>query len=176
MKNLMILLAVIIIPLTFIKYNEEEQIIIPTDAIRIRIIANSNSIEDQYEKLEVRENLQLFLEELLKESKTKEQSEKIIKENIINIDKNVKTTLKGLNSTSKYEIKYGNNYFPKKEFKGIVYEEGYYDSLVVTLGSGKGDNWWCVLFPPLCLMEVEEGNMTDVEYGLFVNEIISNYK
>ena len=61
-----------------------------------------------------------------------------------------------------FEINFGLNYFPKKEFKGITYDEGYYESVVVTLGEGLGDNWWCVLFPPLCMLEAEES--TEVEY------------
>ena len=67
------------------------------------------------------------------------------------------------------------NYFPQKEFKGVTYEEGYYESLVVTLGSGSGDNWWCVLFPPLCLLEAEESEKDDVEYQFFVKELIDKY-
>ena len=67
----------------------------------------------------------------------------------------------------------GLNYFPEKEFKGITYDEGYYESLVITIGEGKGDNWWCVLFPPLCMLEAEES--TDVEYKSFVKEIVDKY-
>ena len=56
--------------------------------------------------------------------------------------------------------------------KGIEYDEGYYESLLITLGEGKGDNWWCVLFPPLCLIEAEES--TEVEYKSFIKEIIEH--
>ena len=65
------------------------------------------------------------------------------------------------------------NYFPSKEYKGVKYEEGYYESLVITLGKGEGDNWWCVLFPPLCLIEGEED--TEVEYKSIVMEILDKY-
>ena len=176
MKKLFIALAIILIPLTYNKYNSEEQVIIPNDAIRIRVIANSNSLDDQQEKLVVRKNLQIFLSDLLKDAKTKEETEETIKSNISNINQNITDTLNSLESKTKYETNYGLNYFPEKEFKGITYESGYYDSLVVTLGKGKGNNWWCVLFPPLCLLPTEEENITDVEYGFFVNEVISNYK
>lgn len=70
-----------------------------------------------------------------------------------------------------FKVKYGNNYFPKKEYKGITYEEGYYESLVVEIGEAKGDNFWCVLFPSLCLLETEE--TTEVEYKLGVLELIN---
>ena len=73
-----------------------------------------------------------------------------------------------------YSINFGLNYFPEKEYKGIVYEEGYYESLLITLGEGKGNNWWCVLFPPLCLLEAEEN--TEVEYTSLVGELLEKYK
>lgn len=72
-----------------------------------------------------------------------------------------------------YKINFGENYFPEKEFNGVTYEEGYYESVLVTLGKGEGDNWWCVLFPPLCLLEAEESD--EVEYKFFVQELIDKY-
>ena len=56
-----------------------------------------------------------------------------------------------------------------------MYDGGYYNSLVVTLGDGEGDNWWCVLFPPLCLMEENE-TTSDVEYKFFVKSIIEKFR
>ena len=66
------------------------------------------------------------------------------------------------------------NYFPKKVYKGIIYEEGEYESLVITLGSGQGDNFWCVLFPPLCLLE-GNNDTEDVTYQFFVKEMLEKY-
>ena len=71
-----------------------------------------------------------------------------------------------------YKINFGNNYFPDKEFKGVVYKEGEYESLVVTIGKGEGDNWWCVLFPPLCLLEGSDNNSSDVEYRSWVKDML----
>ena len=50
-----------------------------------------------------------------------------------------------------------------------------YESLVITLGTGEGDNWWCVLFPPLCLVEADENTTSDAEYTFFIKEIIDKY-
>ena len=72
-----------------------------------------------------------------------------------------------------YNLNFGQNYFPKKDFKGITYDAGYYESVVVNLGKAEGDNWWCVLFPPLCLLEAEESD--EVEYKFFVKELIEKY-
>ena len=72
-----------------------------------------------------------------------------------------------------YKINFGLNYFPEREYKGIKYKEGLYESLLITLGEGKGNNWWCVLFPPICLLEAEESD--EVEYKSLIKEIIEKY-
>ena len=75
-----------------------------------------------------------------------------------------------------YSIDYGMHEFPLKTYKGVTYEAGEYESLLVTLGEGKGDNWWCVLFPPLCLLEADESVDTNkIEYKSFVKEILEKY-
>ena len=63
--------------------------------------------------------------------------------------------------------------FPKKKYKGITYKEGNYESLVIELGDAKGNNWWCVLFPPLCMIEAEDS--TDVEYTTIAKTLIDKY-
>ena len=60
------------------------------------------------------------------------------------------------------------NYFPKKEHNGIIYEAGEYESLVITLGQGEGDNFWCILFPPLCMVDENE----DIEYKSIIKEVL----
>ena len=87
-----------------------------------------------------------------------------------NLEKISKHINQYLNSNN-YKIDYGINYFPRKVYKGVVYEEGMYKSLVITLGDGKGSNWWCVLFPPLCLLDENE-TTADVDYQLYVARII----
>ena len=146
---------------------------IPEEALRIRVIANSNSQYDQNIKNYVKENIQFKLYDLLKDTKGIEEARKIINTNLPDIDNEVKRTLQELNYELGYDINYGLNYFPSKEYKGTRYEEGYYESLVITLGEGEGDNWWCVLFPPLCLLEAEED--TKVEYTSFVKELLDKY-
>ena len=148
-------------------------LVIPEDALRIRVIANSNSEYDQMIKNEVKENIQVKLYDLLKNTKGVEDARVVINSNLDYIDSEVNKTLKLNNYNLGYTINYGMNFFPKKEYKGTVYEEGYYESLVVTLGSGEGDNWWCVLFPPLCLIEAEESD--DIEYTSYVKELIEKY-
>ena len=172
--NKKILIIVIFFLLMKLLTNSVDNLIIPTDAIRFRVIANSNSMEDQALKIKVRDNLQKEMFEVLKNSKTKEEANILIQTSLPALEKTLKNSLKGTSET--YKINYGINYFPKKIYKGVEYPEGNYESLVVTLGDGLGDNWWCVLFPPLCLLEAEETEDTsEVEYKFFIQELLENF-
>ncbi len=173
MKKLVIVLAIIMI--IIVNDYDSTTIIIPTEAIRVRVIANSNDNKDIEEKELLKEEIQPKIYNLLKDVTSIEEARNIIKSNLSNIDVEVKKSLKKQNSNQKYEINYGLNYFPEKNFKGVTYEEGYYESLVITLGEGKGDNWWCVLFPPLCMLEFDEVERSDIEYKTFVGEILDRY-
>lgn len=148
-------------------------LVIPEEALRIRVIANSNTEYDQNIKNIVKDNIQFKLYELLKDTKGIVEARNVINNNLPNIDNEIEEMLKKLDYDLNYDINFGFNYFPAKEYKGTIYEEGYYESLVITLGEGKGDNWWCVLFPPFCLLEAEES--TEVEYTSFIKELIEKY-
>jgi len=147
--------------------------IIPDDAIRIRVIANSNSEYDQKIKEKVKVTIESDMYKLLNNTMDLDDARNIINNNLIKVEKNIYNTLRKENYQMPFTIKYGLNYFPEKEFKGIKYKEGYYESVVVTLGEGLGDNWWCVLFPPLCMLEAEES--TNVEYTTIVKTLIDKY-
>ncbi len=148
-------------------------LVIPEDAIRIRVIANSNNDYDLEMKAKVKDAIQYKMYDLLKDAKGSNQARTIIQSNLKIIDAQIINTLQTNNYDLGHELNYGLNYFPNKTYKGIEYEEGYYESLVITLGKGNGDNWWCVLFPPLCLLEAEESD--EVEYTSLVKELIKKY-
>ena len=171
MKKVLFLIVGIII--FYMMLGHVSSYIIPEDAIRIRVIANSDSEYDQEIKSKVKEKIQYELYDLLKNAKGINDARKIINNNLSNIDHEVNMVLKNNTYKLSYKINYGLNYFPQKEYKGITYNDGYYESLVVTLGKGEGNNWWCVLFPPLCLLEAEEA--TNVEYTSYVKELIDKY-
>ena len=172
-KKIMIIMAIVVVVL--VNNVKAKEVIIPDNAIRIRIIANSNSFKDQFIKGQVRDSLQLEINEMLANVKTIEEARSILNKNLKKFDFVVEKVLKRNNADLNYNINYGMNYFPEKEFRGVNYNEGYYESIVVTLGKGKGNNWWCVLFPPLCLMESEEKDMDDIEYKSFIKEKIDAF-
>ena len=171
MKKSLILLIIISLFYIFISKGVAKSLTIPDDAVRIRIIPNSNSEYDQMIKGKVREKLEITMYDLLKEAKSSDEARQIIEGNLDLVKKDVESILEG--EDYGYDVNYGYNYFPVKEYKGVKYDEGYYESLLVNLGKGEGDNWWCVLFPPLCLIEADESD--DVQYKSIVEEVIKKY-
>ena len=169
-KNITIILIFVLLVLGF---NKSDTVIIPDEALRLRIVANSNSDYDQKIKTEVKEVVEREMYDMLGNVTNIDDAKSKISSNISIIDNSVSKTLKKNNYNLGYDLNFGYNYFPEKEFKGITYKEGYYESLLVTLGAGDGDNWWCVMFPPLCLLEAEES--TEVEYKFFIKELIDKY-
>ena len=168
MKKLLIISSIIILILISTK---KDEIIIPTNSIRVRVISNSNNINDQLEKVKVKSIVEETLYENIKETKTIEEARTEIKKSIPTLEKSIEKTI-----NNDFSINFGTNYFPKKEMFGIEYNEGNYESIVINIGESKGKNWWCVLFPPICMIEAEENNKDNIEYKSKVLEILNEYK
>ncbi len=152
--------------------NKEEYIIIPNEAIRVRVIANSNNDKDVIIKEKLKDKLNGELNILLNDVTTINDVRNRIDNNLDFINSFVDKSLKELGSNIDYSIKFGMNYFPEKVFNGIQYDSGLYESLVVTLGKGLGPNYWCVLYPPLCSID---NDIDEIEYRSFIKDIIDNY-
>ena len=151
MKKVFLILIIVITTFIVINKNNNKK---DDNLIRIRILANSNSEYDQNIKKQVSKDVRVKMYDLLKDEKNIESARNIIKNNLDNIEQIVKNDIK--NESYDYNINYGYNYFPEKEYNGKKFTEGKYESLLITLGEAKGDNWWCILFPPLCLIEAED--------------------
>ncbi len=164
-----IIVGLFLLMVVLVGFNEKENILIPDNAIRFRIIANSDSKEDQDLKVTIKKDVENEIYKLIGDAKNTEEARNILENNIDKVDNIVKKY------NVKYDISYGNNYFPTKEYKGVKYKEGNYESLVITLGSGIGKNWWCVLFPPLCLLDEQE-NLDNYEYELYATKLINKFK
>lgn len=158
-----------VISLFSIFFNKNEDIIIPEAAIRFRVIANSNSVVDQEKKMVIKDSIEKEVYSIIDKANNVNDVRNLINSNIDNI----KSVVDKYNVP--YTINYGLNYFPTKNYKGIVYEAGNYESLVITLGEGAGNNFWCVLFPPLCLLDNDKQDVTDVEYQFYVKKILDKF-
>lgn len=164
-----VIIGLFFITLILIFKTSNEDFVIPSDAIRFRVIANSNTIKDQYTKIQIKNDIEDILRTDLLKATSKDKAKTTIKNKLPEIE----STLK--NYQVSYKINLGSNYFPEKKYQGLTYPSGMYDSLVITLGSGAGENWWCVLYPPLCLMDTSKLENNEVEYKSFVQEIFNKY-
>ncbi len=167
-----VIVSLICIVLFYLVIGNVSALVIPEEALRIRVIPNSNDNEDVAIKNIVKDHLQDVIYELLKEIEDVKEAQTIINDNLDLFQEEIKEIFNVNNYNYTFDINYGQNYFPHKEYKGITYEEGFYESLVITIGEGLGDNWWCVMYPPLCLVEE---NQTDVDYTTYINELIEKY-
>ena len=155
-------MAIIIV---FILYKKEDLVIIPNESIRIRVIANSNNIDDLLIKNKIKTSIEHYFNNLLKDSIDINEARYLINNNLDKVEEIIKK-----DDINNYSINYGLNYFPKKIYKGVLYREGEYESIEIRLGKGIGSNYWCVLFPPLCLLE--ENKLVDDVYKSYVKEVI----
>ena len=162
-----IIYIVLIINVVCLWITSEKINVLPEDTIRFRIIANSNNRLDQTTKLLIKKDLETNLFPLLETSTSSEETKMIIENN----QQVIKNTIEKYNIP--YSINYGKNYFPEKTFQGITYDEGEYESLVISLGEATGNNWWCVMYPPLCLLESNTHQQETIEYKSYFWEIIS---
>ena len=169
-----IIMVVIILIMSFGVFSKPVKIR-ENEMIRFRVIANSNSEEDQYIKNEIVKSITPVIKKINKEASTAEETRIKIQEKNIELRNIIDNSLTRNNSSLTYRINYGDNYFPQKEYKNTTIKEGNYESLVITLGEGKGENFWCILFPPLCLLEVEEQENENIEYTSFLKEIFNKY-
>ena len=168
-KIILIILAIISI-YTISNVVKAEELVIPDTAIRLRVIPNSNSTFDQNMKQKVKTYLEDNVYTMFSNVNSIEEARETINKQLPNIETDIKNIFIKNNYDMNFKINYGLNYFPEKTYKNITYKEGYYESLVVEIGKAKGDNWWCVLFPTICLLDKNVDD--DVEYKLKVIELI----
>lgn len=172
-KLILIILTVIVAFLVYVNVNADVgEIVIPEAAIRVRVIANSNSIDDQSMKMKVKAMIEKNISPLLVGVDNVEDARTIIRDNLDILESDIEAFFTNEDYDKDFVINFGDNYFPEKDYRGVHYDEGEYESLVVTIGEGVGDNWWCVLFPPLCLLEADESDVDDTEYQFFVAEML----
>ncbi|WP_188456887.1 stage II sporulation protein R [Virgibacillus oceani] len=132
--------------------------VIPDEAIRLRILANSDKDEDQRIKRIVRDEVNESITKWVKDIADINEARKVIQAQLPEIKQIVASTLGRENVDSEFQVEYGKNVsFPAKLYGSFLYPAGEYEAVLITLGKGKGANWWCVLFPPLCFLDFSNG-------------------
>ena len=128
---------------------------IAEQVIRFHVLANSDEAQDQQLKLKVRDAVVEEMQGALKDIYTKEEAEQVIKDNLQTITEIAKDTLQEQGCSEPVTAYLTVNDFPVKKYRDTVFPAGKYETLQIEIGEAKGHNWWCVMYPSLCM--VEEG-------------------
>lgn len=124
---------------------------------RLHVIANSDSQEDQNLKYKVRDSLIEYMNTLVNPSYSKDDVIKIAKEHLNEFKNIAQNVIKENGFDYPVNVEIGNFAFSSKTYGDISFPSGFYDALKVEIGESKGQNWWCVMFPPLCFVDVTSG-------------------
>ena len=151
---------------------------IANSVFRLHVIANSDSKEDQELKFKVRDCLLNYMKEICGSCENKAEAISLVKEHQDEFNAIAKQTILDEGYSYDVKINIGNFEFPTKDYGDISLPAGFYDALRVEIGDAKGQNWWCVMFPPLCFVDVTSGvvpedskeqledNLSEEEYAL----------
>lgn len=131
------------------------------ELIRFHVIANSDLEEDQILKLKVRDAILSEMKPILDNQKNVEQSRQIILDNTDKIKTIAEKIIQENNKSYSVNVRLESAMFPTKKYGDIVLPAGKYEALRVIIGDGEGKNWWCVMFPPLCFVDITHGTVSD---------------
>lgn len=169
-KRLYILLIVILVFLVCLGYNSSRAIVWENEVdkqaycsnnlLRLHIQANSSSPEDQYLKRQIRDLILIETKQFFKEAEDYEKAVKVAELKIPDLQWKIEEYLQSQGKNLSVELKLGRFEFPTRTYGDLTLPQGDYQALQVIIGNGEGNNWWCVLFPPLCI-DNEEGEKTD---------------
>ena len=132
-----------------------------SNVFRLHVIANSDSDEDQKLKYTVRDNLISYMNKLCINCNSKEEVFNIVTEHLDNFQEIAQNTIYENGYSYNTEVEIGNFEFPTKTYGDISFPAGFYDALKVKIGNASGQNWWCVMFPPLCFVDITSGIVPD---------------
>jgi stage II sporulation protein R len=131
---------------------------IPEESIRLRILANSNTAADQKLKRDIRDEVNAQITTWVDELSTLSEAREIIRKQLPAIEDIVQNKLNDAGIEKTFSVELNKVAFPTKMYGDYIYPAGQYEAVLITLGEGEGKNWWCVLFPPLCFLDFENGD------------------
>ncbi|PHV70135.1 stage II sporulation protein R [Sporanaerobium hydrogeniformans] len=138
-------------------YSSQVNKALSSKVIRFHVVANSDTVEDQLLKQQVRDEIISYMEPMLEDSTSIEQTRSLIEQNKETIEELAQIVVK--RNAKDYPVYVGLDYanFPTKSYGDIVFPAGRYEACRIIIGEGKGENWWCVMYPPLCYVDASNG-------------------
>ncbi|WP_100332880.1 stage II sporulation protein R [Bacillus xiapuensis] len=135
----------------------EETVVIPKEAIRLRILANSDSETDQALKRKIRDDVNQEITKWVADLKELPQARQLLKKKLPEIQRIAAERARKEGVGDPIQVEFGKVDFPTKLYGNFLYPAGEYEAILITIGEGEGANWWCVLYPPLCFLDASNG-------------------
>jgi stage II sporulation protein R len=135
----------------------KDSIVIPAEAIRLRILANSDSAEDQEIKRKVRDAVNAQITLWVQDLTSLDKAKSVINSKLPEVQAIAEKVVAEQGSSQSVNVEFGKVQFPTKLYGEFLYPAGEYQAILITLGEGTGANWWCVLYPPLCFLDFSNG-------------------
>ena len=158
-----------------LKGNESIETLNASEYLRIHIRANSNSMEDQNVKYLVKDKVVEYLTPIIANSTDKLDMQNTISKNLQNIENVADSVLRENGFEYSSNAYFNNEFFPTRTYGNTTLEADYYDAIIVELGSASGNNWWCVVYPPLCFLNAEETSTASFKYKSLIKELIDKF-
>lgn len=168
---ILIFLLILYTSICALNYAQAVSSNISSNVFRLHVIANSNSNEDQNLKYLVRDSLLEYMNKISNDISSKEEAISLVYDNLDNFKQIALNTIKENGFDYDVNINVGNFYFPTKYYGDISFPAGMYDALKVEIGNADGRNWWCVMFPSLCFIDVTSGVVEEDSKQLLENNL-----
>ena len=161
MKNLLFAILMITLATIFLAaMPTEAECAIYEDTVRLHILANSDSDADQKQKLYLRDEILKKFGDAIRECESSEDAEATLSDMLPEIRDFADVKLYEYGSDYRATVTLGREWYDTRIYEDFTLPAGYYSSLIVKIGEGTGKNWWCVMYPPLCL----DASLSDVKY------------
>ena len=179
-KVIISLLFGLVFSMALMAYADNTQKGIAAGVVRLHVVANSDDVYDRRVKLKGRDAIIDELAPVLDDVTNQKQSEEIIIDNLKNVEHIAQNELEKNGFAYVAKATYEKTHFPTKKYENIILPPGEYDALKIVLGNGEGQNWWCVMYPPLCfegsvsgVIDEEQANILKKNIGDSGYEIIT---
>lgn len=183
-----IFIVLIVIIAGIIRYSKDVTDSISKEVIRFHVVANSDTTDDQLLKQKVRDEVIGFIEPLIEECESVEDTRYIIKGSLPIIKEISEEVIEDWGKDYQVYVALDKANFPTKSYGDVVLPAGEYEACRIVIGEGKGENWWCVMYPPLCYLDVATGvvplegkeqlekELNEEQYNLLTNKEDKNYE
>lgn len=172
--GLVLVLGIVLVAGLLVGQGSQTNEVDTSNLLRIHIRANSNEVVDQNIKYKIKDAFVDYLTPLVCECETRQQAIDMINENSASLTQIANNILKDNNFSYTSKVKVTREQFPTRVYGDYTVPSGIYDSIIVELGSGTGNNWWCVVYPPLCFTNFST-NPSSVVYKSKIMEIINKF-